>query len=367
VATTQYGLNSVETVKLWSRKLYREALKRTYIYKFIGESSDSLIHQLNDANKGPGDRIRVILRMLLSGTGIQGDATLEGNEEALTTFTDDVTIDQLRHAVRSAGKMSEQRIPFSVREEARTGLADWWADRLDRWFFNQVAGLGREADVRYTGMQATVEPDTSHILFGPPGSGLTTEATVGSATVSNRFSLAMIDNCVLRAKTLSPQVRPIRINGNDHFAMFLHPEQVYDLRNDVRSSGAAVISWHDIQVAAMQGGDVTNNPIFTGALGMYNNVVLHESTRVPNGGSVTATHNSTVRRAIFCGAQAAGLAFGQGYGENQMSWVEELFDFRNQLGVSAGMIAGLKKSRFNAADFGTLVQVSSITNPSGVQ
>ena len=37
-----------------------------------------------------------------------------------------------------------------------------------------------------------------------------------------------------------------------------------------------------------------------------------------------------------------------------MSWVEELFDYQNQLGVSAGMIAGLKKTQFNSEDFGTI-------------
>ena len=71
--------------------------------------------------------------MLLTGDGIEGDGTLEGNKEALTTYTDDVVINQLRHAVRSGGKMSEQRIPFSVREEARLGLQDWWRDRFDTW------------------------------------------------------------------------------------------------------------------------------------------------------------------------------------------------------------------------------------------
>lgn len=369
MANTSYGVNSPEAVKLWSRKLFREALSSTYVYKFTGEGSDSVIQILTDTQKSAGDRVRMILRMLLTGTGTLGDGTLEGNEEALTTYTDNVTLDQLRHAVRSEGKMSEQRIPFEVREEAKTGLADWWADRIDAWFFNQAAGLARQSDTRYTGLQLATEPDTSHIIFGAPNSALTTEATVGSATVSNRMSIQMIDNLVMRAKTLSPQIRPVKIAGNDHFVMFLHPEQVYDLRNsEISITGATrPLGWSEIQQAAIQGGETTKNSLFTGALGMYNNVILHESKRVPNGGSVTATHASTVRRAIFCGAQAVGMAFGKGYGEGQMSWVEELFDYRNKLGVSAGFIGGLKKAVFNSLDFGTIVQVTSRTNPTNVQ
>lgn len=369
MANTSYGVNSPEAVKLWSRKLFREALSTTYAYKFMGEGSDSIIQVQTDTQKSAGDRVRVILRMLLTGAGVAGDGQLEGSEEALTTYTDNVTIDQLRHAVRSEGKMSEQRIPFEVRDEAKTGLADWWSDRIDAWVFNQLAGLARQSDTRYTGMQVATEPSTDHVLYGAPNSGLTTEATVGSATISNRMSIQMIDNLVMRAKTLSPQIRPVKIAGNDHFVMFLHPEQVYDLRNsEISMTGIArPLGWSEIQQAAIAGGETTKNPLFTGALGMYNNVILHESKRVPNGGSVTATHASTVRRAIFCGAQAASISFGKGYGEQQMSWVEELFDYRNKLGVSAGFIGGLKKMVFNSLDFGTIVQVTSRTNPTNVQ
>jgi hypothetical protein len=34
------------------------------------------------------------------------------------------------------------------------GLKDWWADRLDTWFFNQAGGFTAQTDLRYTGMQA---------------------------------------------------------------------------------------------------------------------------------------------------------------------------------------------------------------------
>src|SRR5687768_17725951 len=97
MAVTSYGLNSSETVKVWSRKLFRESLKQTWLHKFMGEGTDSIIQYVNDLAKGPGDRVTNILRMQLSGDGIEGDATLEGSEEALTTYTDNFVINQLRH------------------------------------------------------------------------------------------------------------------------------------------------------------------------------------------------------------------------------------------------------------------------------
>jgi N4-gp56 family major capsid protein len=220
------------------------------------------------------------------------------------------------------------------------GLKDWFADRIDVAFFNQICGNTGQADTRYTGNIATTAPTTQGIVYP---NGTTTEAEVSSATTSNSMKLSYINAVVEKAKMNNPMVRPLKINGESKYVMFLHPYQVTDLRNN-SSTG----EWLDIQKAAIQGGNISKNPIYTGALGEFNGVILHESTRVP---SVTAN----VYRAVLCGAQAAFMAFGQGGSQNKMSWNEELFDYKNQLGVAAGMIFGLKKSVFNSQDFGTIV------------
>ena len=114
MADTVYGLNSPETVKAWSKKLSVEALKKTYVGRFIGSSANSLIQEHKDLKKSAGDRIRYTLRTLLDGEGVQGDAILKGNEESLTTYTDDILIDQIRHAADAGGRMSQQRVLFNV-------------------------------------------------------------------------------------------------------------------------------------------------------------------------------------------------------------------------------------------------------------
>lgn len=343
MATTEYGVNHPMAVKKWSKDLMKEALKRTSILPFMGTGTNSLIQIKTELNKDAGDRIRYGLRMQLNGAGILGDGTLEGNEEALQVYTDDVFIDQLRHAVRSEGKMSEQRVPFSVRAEARDGLADWWADRIDTAAFNQLGGNTAQADVRFTGMQATVAPDADHQIF--PG-GHTAEASLSAGNV---FDLTLLDFAVELAETAQNPIRPVQLGqGRKAWVCFLHPYQVTDLRTNT-STG----QWLDIQKAAMTGGQVTKNPIFTGALGMYNNVILHSNTRVPVGGS--SQDGGALRRAIFCGAQSGMVAYGKMSGKNTYSWKEELFDYENQLGVAAGSIYGCKKTRFNGSDFATVV------------
>ena len=131
MALTEYAVNHPLAQKLWGRGLMVEALAATMAGKFLGSGSDSVIQLRNELSKNAGDRVRVGLRVQLTGDGVQGDDILEGNEEALTTYNDELFINQLRHAVASAGHMSEQRVPFSVRDEALDGLRDWWADRFD--------------------------------------------------------------------------------------------------------------------------------------------------------------------------------------------------------------------------------------------
>ena len=351
MAATAYGTNNGLAVKLWSRKLFHEALKQCFMSRYMGESSDSLLQIQNDTKKGAGDRITIGLRMQLSGAGIQGDGTLEGNEEALTTYTIAPTIDQLRHAVRSAGKMSEQRIPFEVREEARMGLQDWWSDRIDTSSINQLTGNTGQADVRFTGLQATVAPVQSSTAGVNRWVFPENQTTEGSLSSASTFTLGTIDKAVASAKVAVPLIRPIRTSGGEFFVAFIHPWQSYSLR-----ASTAANDWPVVQRAAMQGGEITKNPIFTGALGVYNNVVIVETSRIP---AVT----TSTRRGVLCGAQAAVMAIGQDSSTEKMTWVEELFDYENQLGVSAGMIFGILKATFNSRDFGTVAMTSWATQP----
>lgn len=350
MAETSYGVNHALAVKTWAKRLIREALKATFCYQFMGEEDTNLVQIKNEVSKGPGDQVTIGLRMQLAGDGVLGDGTLEGNEESLITYNDALIINQLRHAVKSAGRMSEQRVTFSVRAEALSGLRDWWADRIDTWLANQIAGYTPQADTRYTGLQAVAAPSSTRLMIQG-------QAAESSLTTSDTFNLNLIDKAVAKAKTTSPLIRPLMIKNKPHFVAFLHPWQVYSLRTST-SDG----QWFDIQQAVLKGGDVKDNPIFTGALGMYNNTILHEWTRLPNAVQSGAAKANT-KRAVFCGAQSALFAMGQGQTAEKPNWVEQLFDYGNKLGVSGGMIAGLKKAVFNSVDFGTIVLSTYAAEP----
>jgi len=87
MANTAFATGDALTKKVWSAKLFKEAMREMFFTKFMGESSDSVIQVKTDLKKEKGDRITVGLRMRLTGAGQTSSTTgitLEGNEEALT-------------------------------------------------------------------------------------------------------------------------------------------------------------------------------------------------------------------------------------------------------------------------------------------
>ena len=354
MASTTYGVNDTLAVKLWARELAHEAVKATEIFPLIGANSNSVIQEKVETRKGPGDRVTCGLRMQLAGDGFTENEVAEGNGEALTTYSDNLLLNELGHVVgvRSENTIDSQRVPFDLREEAKDGLVDWWARRISVSFFNQVCGYTLASSTKYSGLNAVTAPSSGRIIR-TTGSD---DATVNTST-SSILTLTQIDQAVEVAKTGGsaglPKIRPIRIEGGEHYVMYIHPIQTTSLR-----AGTTAGQWLDIQKAAMQGGEVTQNPLFTGALGMYNNVIIRESEQVPNGVSNAGAVQTSTRRAVFLGAQAAGICFGQNSSESKYRWNEELYDHKRRLEVSAWSIWGLKKFIWNSKDFATIVVTS---------
>ena len=114
------------------------------------------------------------------------------------------------------------------------------------------------------------------------------------------------------------------------------------------------------QYANVRGSD---NPIFSGALGVYDGVVLHQCNRIQR--TETGSGGTKVGHALFLGRQAAVFAVG-----TQPTWNEQTFDYGNKIGFEFGRIFGIKKTQFkydgeNQTDFGCInVLTASEDDPS---
>ena len=373
MAEWSYAVGDAATVKLYSHRLFVQAIQATKAYRLsmVGGSKDSpdnIVQMLDETQKTEGDTIYYDLIAKLQAPGVIGDNVLAGNEESLKTYQSSLIINQLRHAVLPYGAMSQQRVPFSMRDQAKGRLADWWVERLDLSLLNQLCGNTNQTNTLFTGLQATVIPSGTApggyfvIANNKAQSGDTVTQAEARLSTNDNFTIDLIDQCVAKAHTLTTPIKPIRLKSMEIFGvLFIHPLQTKSLRANF-SAG----QWGDIQSSAMQGGQITGNPIFTGAIGMYNNVVIHEDVRVPYGSNSQAVDSNgfiqynalgttNVARGVFVGAQAAVMATGRAYGSDmKMRWFEELLDAGNQLRITAGLIFGMKKTQFNSTDYATI-------------
>lgn len=364
MAEKTFGVNDALSNKLWAARFLKEVEKRTYFGKFMGEEETSLIQVKTETGKSAGDKITSGLVMALNGDGVTEGQILEGNEEDLTTYDDSVFINELFHAtrVRNKGSIDQQRVPEDLRKIGRNRLAQWFATRMDTVMFLHLCGYTGAAFSRdnqtvdplkavFNGNNTITAPTSGFIVRADSN---TTDQAMSSAT-DDKFILPLIDDALFIAKTSSPMINPIMVGGDPKYVLFLHPSQVRDLRTDVSTSR---VTWYDTQKAQLQGGQsAKQNAIYTGALGEYNGVVLHEAYRVTNGvHSTSSAQVANTKRAVLCGAQAGAVAYGREYqGSTKYKWAEELFDYKRSLGIGLGTVWGIKKSVFNSADYATVV------------
>lgn len=356
MATKTYAAGDPEVVKLWSKRLAREALKQTVIFPYIRDDGNALCELKMDTQKGPGDRITCTLRMQLNGDGVDETETQEGNEEAITTYTDNLYINELSHAFRGKAKITQQRVPFDMAREGNDALSDWWAGRIDTCAFNHLCGYTPANSMgggtgKYTGFNTVTAPTSGRHLWTL--SGATTDEDL---TSTNVFTLEMIDKAKEVAKTggtagLVP-IRPIRgLPGGAKYVCFLHPSQVTSLRTSTDTNG-----WMDIQKALLSGGEGKSSKIFQDGLGVWNETLLVEADRVTYGvNSTTGEAITTTRRAVFCGAQSLITAYGKGYGPEKWQSQEETFDFGRQYAANGLNLFGFKKAVYNSSDFAAMV------------
>lgn len=302
-------------MKAWAKDTWEAGLRKSFFDKFTGEGAGNIVQIKTELKKGKGDSINIPLLLPLSGAGVSGDNDLEGNEEALIYRDFDVSIDQLRNAVRIAGNFEEQKTQINMRQDAKNALSDWLATTVDKRIFTAL----------------TESPSADRVVYA--GSA-TSEATIGQTDVFSTDVIGIAKR--IATENEDTAIKPIRVDGAERYIMIIDQWQARDLMKDSK--------WLEAQQYANVRGE--KNPIFTGALGMYNGVVIHQCNRISR--TKTGASDCMVGHALFLGAQAAVMAVG-----NDPVWNEKTFDYGNSVGFAFGRIFGIKKAAFDYSSAGT--------------
>lgn len=349
--------------ELWSKELLDDVMRDVEsIMRFMGPDANNVVQVSRELQKKKGDTETFGLVARLAGFGVTGDDELEGNEEAMTSFSEQVSIDQIRNAVRLKGKLDAQKVVYDQIKSAREVLRTWMKEFYAQQIFLKLGGVTNttltDVNGRVVGTRATWSntpdfiPDADEAYTGSRARYLNAGGvTTVSLTSSHTMTLDLVTDAATKATLADPKIQRISGGGEDFYVMYLHPLQAAQIR---KSS-----DWKTAQENAKVRSD--NNPVFRGALGYWSNVLLLENEFVPwldvsvagNSfrGAATGTDCAVdVARALLCGRQAVLVAEAS----NPEALVVEQFDYKNKDGVAANFIGGCQKAVFNSKEFGVI-------------
>ncbi len=327
---TTHGVSAEQ----WSSEVFGEYLGQNPFFNFMGTNSTSIVQVKEELTKTPGDAITVQLRAKLSGTGVTGSSTLKGNEEDLVFYDQRLGVDTLRHAVKLTGEMSQQRVAFDLRNQAREALVDWATDKLRK-------------DIIVALTDTSKGRDRTRYLYGATDSNWHATHATALANVDNT-SDKLTTAAISRAKRKAlleggRKVRPFVLKqGNkveEVYVLFAHPYAIRDLLAD------ADFKEVNIQLP----GSIGDSVLVHGQKykGMWDGVMIYE-TEMPllataGTGGIQVAHN------VLCGAQACAVAWGK-----RTNYKEDIDDYGHQNGFAIDEIRGVSKLVFNSVDHGVV-------------
>ncbi len=356
--------------EIWQRELFADVIDNLYFTEMnmMGKDTNNVIMVKDDLQKDKGDTITFPFTAKLTGAGVSGDNELEGNEERINAYSEQVLIDQKRFGVRLTGKLDEKKNAYDMRKDAKDKLSIRIQEFIERQVFLKLGGVTNttvnDINLNVVGTDAAWSntPDFIPDADEDAGTGnryiCANAAGTNSLAATDLITPALISRARVKAQLATPKLQPLKIKGKNYYVLFVHPWQAYDLKRNAEFVQA--------QREAMPRGE--DNPIFTGALGIWDGVLIHEHEYVPfldvsvalNSfrGAATGTDCAVdCFRALLCGRQAAGFA----QAVNPNGWVEKTFDYDNETGFATGLIGGIQKLLFNSKEYGVIALDTAAT------
>lgn len=301
--------------KVWAKKVWHEGVKDSYFDKFTAMDGSSVVHQNKDLTNVKGDSVVFGLMMNLTGSGVEGNRQkLSGSEDTLNIYDFTVQTQLVRNAV-SRFEADDQKSQYDMLKEIKVVLKQWLSDWLDNKLIDKLTSNNSNAETVYA----------------------SAAGTQASITANDKLTTTIISRAKRKAQMHAPKIQPIKIDGMDKYIMLVSPWAARDLKDDPK--------W----LAAQQNANVrgSKNPIFTGALGEYDGVVLYEYERVYN--NSTGASSANVCHNLLLGKQAACFAVAR-----PAKHIEQTDDYGNIAGNGIAFYGAVEKTKFNGSDFGVI-------------
>jgi N4-gp56 family major capsid protein len=357
-------LATASQVQKWDSQFFIEYIRDSGFMPYMSRGASNVICAKYELSSS-GKTINIPLVTNLSGAGVTGSSVLENAEEAMNNYNHPISIDWKRNGVLLT-KDQEHYTEMDMRAAAREILQNWAMDGLrddviaallSKWAVTsgtigtQVAyGSATEAQ-----KDLWLDRNVDRVLFGASKSNVSTSAPAGGAVRDHSASLLNVDGTNDKltaaavtlmkriAKTASPAIRPIRVNGKmnrEYYVLFCGSLPFRDLKND------SVMATANREARAR---DVETNPIFQDGDLIYDGVIIREIPEIPVLANAGNGGTTDVGPVFLCGAQAVGVAWGQ-----EPRSVTDTRDYGFRRGVGIEEARGVSKMIFNNKDHGVV-------------
>lgn len=312
---TQNNIPTALVPKVWAKKVWHEGVKDSYFDKFTATDGSNVVHKNKDLENVKGDSVVFGLMMNLTGSGVEGNRQkLAGAEDTLNIYDFTVNTKLVRNAV-SRYEADDQRTQYDMLKEIKIALKQWLSDWLDDRLISRLS----------------YNPSNGEVLYASAA------GTQSSITANDKLTTTIISRAKRKAMMHAPKVQPIKVDGMDKYIMLVHPWAARDLKDDPKWLAAQ-------QNANLRG---SKNPIFTGALGEYDGVILYEYERVQTGNIGASSAN--VCQNLLLGKQAACFAVSR-----PAKHIEQTDDYGNIAGNGIAFYGAVEKTNFNGKDYGVI-------------
>ncbi len=352
----------------WDQDFLLEYVRATPYSPFMGRADGESAmmpivarYELTDGGK----TVDVPLIVEAEGGGVQGTTRLAGNEEELSNFNQQVTVNYNRHAflikkpdMTWTGLDLRKAAKANLKTWARKGLRDdittaFMAFDGESYLKGKLAKSPSVAArtplqaynaVSEATKDAYLAANSDRFLFGSAVSNNAgndhSAALANIDTTNDRMSTGLISLAKSVAKTTDRLIMPFETDadaGREHFVLFVGPKAFRDIKRDTAMQQAN----RDARVRG------TENPIFQDGDLLWEGVIIREVAEIPTLVGVGAS-SSDVEPAFLCGAQAISIAWGQ----EPQSKVKKEDDYQFDTGIGIEESRGVAKNVFGGKQHG---------------
>lgn len=371
-------LATISEKAVWVTDYLKSYTRISGFAPYMGRGNSSIIRIRSELRSEAGATINVPLILELRGRGVEGSEVLEGNEEELDNYGDQVRVNWRRNGV-VVPKSTSFRTEIDLLNAARERLVIWSKNKLRDGIINALqsvivpgttdteGNLLADTAVLYANSTAGqrntyLTNNADRMLFGNDtanSSSLNWATSLGNVdTTADKMSAQVIDIAKALAKRTTNNAAGMAITpyqsdataGREWFVMFMDSFAFSQATRD------PLIAQAD-RDARERG--VDTNPIFQGGDRIYNGVILREIPELNPLVGVGAA-GANVSRSFLMGAGALAIAWGQ----DPTPKTDRDRDYGFRPGVAIEELIGQKKMSFLGTNYGT-TEVFTATTPIG--